>query len=383
MPRRMAFRKKSFKRTFSKSAGRKRYKSRGKKSRYSKIKKSRSKGRSKLSIARQLASVMLDQVYMDNYPDLVSVAGTANQKATQFIWGAQQLSSQTDSIQQPPYNLMCHDPSILQQIMAQQIRYAAGTDVVALGGAPTAQVLIKNWKVSAKIKNVETGDIELIHYRCKARRDLTSINGSGGINTILNTGPTDTSFQSGPATGITPQILATTYGAEVFDNPRFTAAVQVLYSKKYYMKPNKCITLSFSKKSPRLWKTEDFNFGAAPDADGSTSTARTCLKGQTFSVFVIRGTFATNSANTAGYRVGAGNAAVGILYSHKVHYAVITPSVMQTSANNALPGFGFGGCAYPLPIVATQPFSTINETTGVRVLGTTFPDTINDSEMTN
>ena len=71
------------------------------------------------------------------------------------------------------------------------------------------------------------------------------------------------------------------------------------------------------------------------------------------------------------------------MYSHKVHYATITPQAMQSSAMNAIPGFGLTDCAYPLPIMATWPYNTINETTGVRVAGTTYATTIQDNIQIN
>lgn len=385
MPR---FAKKYSRSTF-KSGKSRRYKSprtkflkKGKFARFKKIRRARKSGRSKMSIAGEMAKVLPDQVYLNNYPDVVSVAGTANQKATQIMWAVQQLSSQTDSIQAAPTNLMPHDLTILQQILASQITSVA-TATARLAERPTAQLLVKSWKVSGRFTNLETGPIELIHYRCRARRDFSATGAASSLQDTVVNGFVDTNPLSNPYTGVTAQTLSTTYGATPFMNPRFTASVQVLRSKTYQLAPGRSIKLGYSLNKPRLWKNEDFNFGLAPDGDGSSLTARAILKGQHFSVFCLRGTFATNSANNAGYRTGVGNASVGIIYHHEIHYATITPQVMQASAMNALPGFAFGGAAYPLPIVATQPFSTINETSGARVLATTFPDTINDAEMTN
>lgn len=386
MPR---FARKYSRSTF-KSGKSRRYKSprtkflkKGKFARFKKIRGARKSGRSKMSIAAEMAKVLPDQVYLNNYPDVISVAGTANQKATQIMWAIQQLSSQTDSVQVAPVNMMPHDLSILQQILNQQIASLA-TTTMEVGPRPTAQLLVKSWKVTGRFTNLETGPVELIHYRCRARRDFSATGAASSIQDTVVNGFLDTSQLSvNPITGVTGQALSTTYGATPFMNPRFTSTVQVLRSKTYTLAPGRSIKLGYSLNKPRLWKNEDFNFGLAPDGDGSSLTARAILKGQHFSVFCLRGTFATNSANNAGYRTGVGNASVGVIYHHEIHYATISPQVMQASAMNALPGFAFGGAAYPLPIVATQPFSTINETSGARVLATTFADTINDAEMTN
>lgn len=350
----------------SKSAGK--FSRKGKK--YTKRTRSgfKSKGRSKLSIAKQMAAILPDQVYLDNYPDAVTVNGTNNTKATQIIWGSKQTSSDTDSVQISPINLMPSDLSILQQIMYQQLSTVSfvappGPSAgISAGSCPTAQLLIKSWSVEAVITNLETGPIEFTHYRCKARRDFSGPGSNISLAGVITGGPTDTAIVGGGAvpTGITNQVLSTTYGATPFMNPRFTATIHILKTKKYILAPGKSIRLKYIDKNARLWKNEDFNMGNVPDGDGSTSPNRTILKGQRFSVFQMAGTFATNSTNNAGYRTGVGNAAVGILYQHKVHYAAITPQVMQTSANNAVTGFGFGNAYYPLPIVANVPYSAIS-----------------------
>jgi len=353
--------RRSFKKTKfrSRSYRRKAYKKKGTFARKKKVLKSRG---SKLATAIQMAQLLPDQVYLDNYADLVSVVGNAGTKAVQTIWGTQQSSlGTTNSVQVPPVNLMPHDLGILQQIMAQQLDGAGqlGSGAESI----TAQLLIKSWTSEATIKNVETGDIELTHYRCRARRDLAGGAGdSASLPQIINNGFTDTADPGVPPTGVTSQVLYTTYGATPFMNPRFVSSVHVLHSKTYRMAPGKSIKLRYTNRKPRLWKNEDFNFGQVSDGDGSNAVKRGILKGQTFSVFVLRGTYASNLTNAAQYRIGAGNASVGIIYQHKVHYACIAPQIMQTSAMNALAGFD--SCHYPLPIVANQPYSVITPSAG-------------------
>lgn len=324
---------------------------------------------SKLAVARQLAVALPNQVYLTNNQDYVTYIGVNNTKAGQFMWAQQQdvSSGETDSIAQAFVNLMPHDLGIVQQIMYQQLSILSG----AVSGAITAQVLIKNWQCEATIKNAETGPIELTHYRCRATRDFGPLNSSTSPQSVLINGFLDTNTVS-PPTGVTNPVTAGLLGATPFMNPRFTAMVHVLKSKKYYMKTGGKITLRYTQNSPRIWKNEDFNFGQGADGDGSTPTIRSILKGQHFSVFVINGTWATASAPTSSYRHGVGNASVGIIQKHRINYATITPQVTQTSAMNAVPGFTDQNCGFPLPIVGNQPYSAIGTLTtanGVRQYG--------------
>lgn len=320
---------------------------------------------SKMSFALQMAKQLPDQVYLFNNTDYVTVAGTTNSKATQIMWCQQaDVSDVTNSIAGPLINLMPHDLNIVQQILAQQpasIQSNTGT-VGSLINNPTAQVLIKSWQTSMSIRNLETGPISFTHYRCKARRDFGPTDSVvSGPQGVLQNGFADASVSTTTLpTGVTNPLLYTTLGATPFMNPRFVATVKVVKVKKYELRPGARINLKYTLARPRLWKNEDFNFGQPPDADGSGLPPRSILKGQMFSVFVMHGTFATNSSATAGYTKGVGNAAVGIVQMHKVHYATITPQVMQTSGINAIAGFTIGQCGYPQPVIANYPYSAVS-----------------------
>lgn len=317
-----------------------------------------------------IAKTVADQSFVMNYVDQVATSGTTNAAAKQAMWVVNQSPGQAgnQSVAIPNMQLMSND--ILQQLLGQ----------VGAGGAAskTSRLLVKSYETAMQIRNISTGDIEFWEYRCRARQDLDG-SGNTAIANIVANGFADASATSGTSGAVsTSPITATTIGATPFNNPRFTGAVKVLKVKKWTLKPNGLKKLKYTTKKLRMVKAENFMFAAVPDPDGSTALIRQVSRGQSFSLFVMHGTFASNTAANANFQVGYGNADVGILATIKVHYAVIEQKAVQTAATTAAAGFTAGACYYPATVVQNSPMSVLTAGTGVRAQATDGPVVIDD-----
>jgi len=82
-------------------------------------------------------------------------------------------------------------------------------------------------------------------------------------------------------------------------------------------------------------------------------------KGACLSLFILRGTFASDAAATALNENGVGAPAVGMVYNERVKYQFFYPAGKYTMANQQIPGFPQGGAQYPAPILMNQPISAI------------------------
>jgi len=191
-------------------------------------------------------------------------------------------------------------------------------------------------------------------------------------------------------TGVSGVVLMNQYGARFFDSPMLCSFLKVLSQKSRFLKPSAVANFKFSSKKPRIVNWPDWNQPTAasvtnnpPDLDGSSVVTRQLLRGCTVSIFILRGTAATDGTATAGYRIGIGNASVLIQARIECDWQAISPNYQTASHYQGTQGFSSGACGYPLPITAVYPIvDVVNTTTGARVPITTNPNTITDQDMT-
>lgn len=304
-----------------------------------------------------LTKGVADQVFVFNYVDQLSASGTTGQPAEQLMWGIQNTTVGTaGATNQPLVNLQLMSNDILQMVMGQ----AGGGGSSSLA---TSQMIVKSYETSMEIRNLTTGPINLWEYRCTARKDLSGGSGGGSLpnlNAIILNGFADAAARTGGSIPFTSPMTSVTLGATPFMNPRFVASIKIRKVKKWSLNPARAKRLKYSTKKPRMIKAEDFLFGVVPDGDGSTALSRQISKGQSFSVFVISGTFASNVSGAAGFLAGIGAADVGVTASIKMHYCNIATNTMSSAATTAVAGFTGGVARYPAPIVLNQPISAIS-----------------------
>lgn len=364
----------------------KRFKSRPGRSRSVRRPRKWSKKR-KLSLKKHLTvkSLMQPQRYVVDYMDQATVDGTTNSPAAQLMWGtAQNQTSFTGAATSSTFcNLGMFDGQVIQLVMA-----AAGSAAGAASATiTTSKMLVNSYRTQQTFTNVTTGRIELVHYRCIARKDIGQVASSLGVPALLANQVAVAPF--GATAGIKQPPLATDYGCRPFDLPLFCKYVKVLKSRTHYLRPNGVKTFTFKNKKPKVVNWLDYAVAstaspsaAAPDPDGSTSI-RQLPRGSAFSLFILRGTAATNVAATAGYRAGIGNASVLIVSKVEVNYQVITPNLQTAAMYQGLQGFSAGAAYYPMPITGVyQMIDTVNTTTGARVPITTNATTLPDTDMT-
>jgi len=354
------------------------FKGRGK---FSNKKKSKNAQRGRL-----MQQMIHSHPFLWNFTDTVDVTGTSNAPAVQLMWGqAQNLSSNLGAgVVSAISNLGLLDGVLVEMLSGAITRQTSGETLTVTPVAPS--FVIKSVKWQTVVTNHTTGKVLFWHYRCKARRDFGSSNSvNSGIQTVLTTGFTTVQAPNpAAATGVGDTLASTTYGTTPFDNPVFTRFNKVIRSKRYVIPPGGSIIISIKTSRPRLVHYRDYvqdTTTTAPDADGSTAVSKQLLKGGTYSVFMARGTVASDLSNDAGYRVGIGNVHLSLINNVRIDYGYIRPQARYGSVLPSVAGFTEGDCAYPLPIVANQPYSTINDGTGVRVLATSQPFTIVDADQ--
>jgi len=376
-------------RIYARSASKPRYQKtmrRGKSARRRKsFKKRRITKRKIMQRNIKVDNLLSKQHYTIPYMDYVVTEGVTNSAATQNMWATQQNGSEGNGASEPaPFtNLALLDGQVLQPIFNVASTYSTG-------GNPknTPKMLINGYHTSMRIKNISSGDIEFVHYRVRARKDFLAGSSSlSSINAAISN--QNASADSVGAAGVA-KTLHTTYGASIFDLPNLCTFVKVVkaYNPRF-LKPNQAINLAYRLKHPKIVKwndysqpTSDSDTSGAPAADGKTECPRPILKGASFSIFVIRGTAATNVAANNRYELGVGNASVLIQAKVRVDFQVINPNQVSAQTMQAVQGFAAGECSYPMPITGVyQIHDVVNPTTGARVPITSTEDVIPDFNM--
>lgn len=330
-----------------------------------------------------LAKGVADQVFLFSYVDQFTVAGTTGQKAVQGMWVQQNASTGTlGATNIPLVNMQLMSNDILQMLLGQP-----SATVALNAGLKTTQMIVKTYSTSMEVRNITTGPVILWEYRCTARKDL-SVSGATAVSTMITDagGWADAEARTGGSIPLTSPVVGTTLGATLFMNPRFVSAIKIRKVKKFTLAASRSKKFTYTTRKPRLIKAEDFNYGLVPDPDGSVGPSRQVSRGQSFSVFVTHGTFASNTGGGGTALIGIGNSSLGITASVKVHYAVIAVNAMTSGATTAVAGFTQGVDRYPAPLMITHPDSAISTgpvpaAAGTRTYGATDAFAVQDSIM--
>lgn len=338
-----------------------------------------------------IKGLMQPQRYVVNWMDSVLATGTTNAAAKQIMWASGQNQSVSSGASgasiQPFVNLGLFDGQVIQLAMAAG-NSVTGNNTVA-GLINTCKMLINKYRTQMRVKNITSGEVELVHYRCRLMKDLSSTSSTqGSIQSLITNTAAATAFGSATTNVKTP-ILSTDYSCRPFDIPNLCKFVHIKSSKSYFLKPNQARVFSYTRSKPKLVNWLDYQFptsasstNGAPDATGATAVAREMVKGATFSIFVLRGTVATDSAANTNFKYGIGNADVLVQAKAEIDYQVVAPNYQTSALYQGIQGYSSGACGYPLPLTGVyQVIDTVNTTTGARVPITSNADVIPDVSM--
>lgn len=310
------------------------------------------KGSSRKSFARKvMMSVAADNVYFQDYSDVVELKQTDSSDAIQSMWAMNQSNSgvllSTTGAVAPGIiaNLGIWDPIMIYSIFNA---FFPSTDPPTL----TKQLYFSKWSTTARITNIETNPIELIEYRCRVRRGLP--NGTADapykkLDALLR--------HSGDADSMTTAVLPTTklyfsrYGCTAFDLPRWCREIKILKTKNWNMAPGQSIEIGYKAAKGRMMTLGDAYMQTL--TAGDTPLLLDAMKGETFSLFVMRGTFVGKASLADGLRYGLGGARVGIIYKTKIHFRNLHPESRHTGIYQSLPGISGGATAAPTVNVVT------------------------------
>lgn len=278
-----------------------------------------------------------DNSFLQNWVDRIVSTGTTNSVAVQAMWAINQAASGGVAASTID-NLIIHDTQFLNVILAN------------ISAVQTTQMFVKDWETEAVITNAENTAVMFWEYRCKARRDqplnktldYLIHNGFGNANTGLATQPT-----------------YTTLGATPFMNPAITAQYKITSVKKTIIPPGDSITIRYRDKRTKKFTQESIN---------PNGVLYNMLKGQSCSLFVAQGTYATNSSASSTKTQGIGNIDLGIIYKMKCHYSWMNDVSISTGSANYVYGFSAGQSYAPTPIMVVHPDSaiaTISTTLGI------------------
>lgn len=301
---------------------------------------------------------------------------STNTVANQVYIASQQLSAQAGSASASTIPLGLMDQCITGMILGG----FSGVDETGANFL-SRRAIVSSYKTRMTIQNIHSGPVMLTHYRCVARQDISaSLSSESSLKLIVENGFADaTSALVGGAVRTSP-MTSTTWGATLFQNPRFCRWFKIVKVKKYTILPARMIKIGYSMKKYRMIDQATHNAGVLPDADGSTVLSKQLLRGSSVSVFCVQGMFASNTAGDTGFEFGIGNATLGVISEIDVVYHYAQPTTPQNSAQVQAGGFTTGSAFYPAPIVQNQPISVITATT--RTYPTNDQLVVPDLEMT-
>lgn len=281
------------------------------------------------------------------YADRCVNTGTIGTVAKQFMFCANQTQSGSTLAGTKNY-LHLDDPMELADIIS------------SISANKTARMTRQSCKKRVTLTNLNTADVDVYHYRCKARQDSEL-----SPEAVLIQGFADSS-----ATGLgsTP-ASSIMFGATPFMNNRFTALYKIVGVKKRTLAPSQTWKLSFKTMKPRMFAKERIS------PNGNTFDI---LKGQSISVFVAQGTFAANPNADVTKRYGVGNVDLGMVCTGTYHYSWTNDISSASGVTQDLYGFTREGTAttgphQAVPIVMNQPMSSISD--GANVAGSRQFDT--------
>lgn len=311
------------------------------------------------SFARKvMMAAAQDKSWQRIYADSVSVAQTSQQDAGQAMWANNQIQSGGSGAAPKPSaywpaqacsNLGIMDPHVLDELFDGEFKDPTNEL------KPTTAFYIKSWVTHCRVTNIQTTPMEFFEYRCRCRRSApqqTSSSTPKNLDALL--------FYSGDseATGANlTKLLPQYYGTTPFDFPRWCKEIKVLKSRSFNLAPGESKEFTYKMKGSRWVKHNDLQQQVGAGTAGSESLLG-WMKGQTFSLFCMRGTWAFNNLTAPvpdpNNAVGVGGAACGIVYKYKIHYRKIEPTVRTTVNRPSLPAVVGGVSAAPVMVVSAS-----------------------------
>lgn len=288
----------------------------------------------------QIAS---ENSYLENYIDHVTIGTEAKDAAAlQTMWVINQTAASGGLGAASRYNLMMHDPTILQLILQN------------IEAVQTTKCTIKNYAVSARIVNAGTAPITLWEYRCRARNDYQT-----DLQPTLEGGFSDA------GTGIGAKPTSVVLGATPFQNPAWCSQFKITKVKRWNLRPAGVKYIKYKQKK---------NYQVTMERISPDANLKSILRGKSVSVFVVQGTFGYLATNTAGKRYGIVPPNVGIEYQTKVHYSWLKDESVAHGYNQYQTGLTEEAAQVPAPIVINHPDSAVGigaEAAGTRINAST------------
>lgn len=306
------------------------------------------------SFARKvMMAVAPDRTFVQSFVDYVSLQQTNQSDAIQAMWAMNQVQSgettpvggravTTAELAAGTFaNLSLWDPAMISQVFQQEF---TGADAAK----PTSQLYFNSYSASARITNGESTPIELIEYRCVMRRSQAGITDApyAKLDALLRHSGDAEAFPTAIS-----KLYFSRYGTTPFDLPRWCREVKILKVKNRNLAPGQSFELKYSAKRGRMFTLNDAfqQLGTG----GDTQTLSDAMKGQTFSLFTMRGTFTGKTGNDPALKFGIGSATVGIIYRYKIHFRNLHPETRQTGIIQTLPAVSGGAAANPVMNIVT------------------------------
>lgn len=321
--------------------------------------------------AKLLESGRGDQAILFDYVDKPAFVNTTNAIAKQFVWASNTIATPAVTTG-GAVNLMLDSGPHLEAMFVNVNTYAANS---ASGGLPfppsgnknvgaTIRLLRKSAEVQCRITNCETSTVELWEYRICARRDQTILPGDMWYQAGQMESGAYIAANAVAGTAITPSALAnggyaTPVGVTPYMLHAFVTQYKILKVKKRELQPGRSLKIKYSFKKPKQynWANLCSTIGGpgGPYAAGSTGVPFVVRKGQCLSMFMAKGTIATNATANANYQVGISNVNLGMEYMYRYHYNYATSTQASATSQQSIPGFSSQSATTPLPMVANVP----------------------------
>lgn len=319
--------------------------------------KSRGGGVSKSFVAKLSRALTAVQHLQYSLQDRITVTGTLNSVATQIMWTGLKLLTQGGvTITGARNALHLDDPKVLLECGYQAS--AGGVDI-----APN-KIVRNSYKTMYKITNAQSSPCEIWEYRCMARQDLSAA-AFDTVEEVLASafGRTGTGTQLGTA------VISSTvpYATPYMSNP-FVTQFKILKVKKRTLMPARWWTLKYARLKPKQFNLGKFMQGGVFDASTDEPTIK-MARGDTFSLFVAKGTAASNEESNAGFEIGLSNVNLLVELMVNVAFCQVKGELQATAGGTRLAGFG-NSAQIPLPQVQNQPLYTIITGNPAAAIGT-------------
>lgn len=260
------------------------------------------------------------------------------------------------------YHNHLDDPLIINQMMVDAAAMQTTAGLAEGVGIHQLRVMRLNSRISTRVTNLHTSPVQVWEYRFKARRDLP--HGTSLYSLFSVPDPTYAQGLFGTNNNIAPIVsgsaFSTQLGVTPFNYHKAMTWLKCTKVRKWLLNPSKAKRITYSYKKPRLFSSTRLTQAAGGTPQNNIPDLYQILKGQSVSIYVFRGTVATDDSADENFRVGITGVNVSFETTQQYSWVVGQQTAAVSGSLPAVPGMQDESASVPLQIFSVVPSGAVS-----------------------